>query len=266
MSSKTNKAKFNFSNYMVYIIFIAVVAIFMLWLGSTFFSVTNMLNITRQTSMIAVMAVGMTFVIATGEIDLSVSGTVPMAGIFAALLLRDVHSLFLAILIPILFGAFVGFVNGWITTKFAIPSFLVTLGISGVLKGAAMWITSTSTIPIYNETFNKVFGYASFGPVPISILWILIALFLGHFALNNSPFGKKVLAIGGNSTAAKYTGINVERYKIMTFVILGVCAAFAGLLYSGRTETARFNFGLGDELNVIAAVVIGGTALSGGKG
>ena len=258
--------KLDFSKYMVYIIFAAVVVIFMLWLGKTFFSVTNLLNILRQTAMIAVMAVGMTFVIATSEIDLSVSGTVPLAGVFAAMLLRDTNNLVLAIFVPILFGGLVGLINGLITTKFHIPSFLATLGIQGVLKGVAMWVTSTSTIPIYNKPFINMFGYTSIGPIPISFLWILFALIVGHYALNYNPFGKKVLAIGGNSTAAKYTGISVDKYKIATFVILGVCAAISGLLYAGRTETARFNFGDGDELNVIASVVIGGTALSGGKG
>ena len=260
------KHKLDSSKFMVYIILAAVLIIFSLWLGSTFFSGTNLMNIFRQTGMVAVMAVGMSFVIACGEIDLSVSGVVPLAGILAAVLLRDVGNTFAAVMLALLFGVVVGIVNGFFVTTFNIPAFLVTIGTQNILKGIAMWISSTKAIPIYDTTFNSLFGSTNiFGGVPTLLVWIVLALILGNFALHFLPFGRRVLAIGGSRIAAKYTGIKVKREIISTFAISGLCAAMAGLLYAGRTQTARYTFGVGDEMNIIAGVVLGGTAMSGGK-
>lgn len=258
-------ARFDLSKWMVYIIFAFVVVVFSLWQGATFLSLDNLLNIARQTAMISIMAVAMTFVIAASGIDLSVSGVVPMSALFAAFVLRDMDNLFLAVLIPLVFGAVVGLVNGALTTLGRIPPFLATLGMMGILKGLAMWISETKAIPIYNDTFTSVFGYENVGPVPILLVWTALAAVIGHFALRQLPFGRRVLAVGGNPIAAGYTGIRVNWVLVQTYVLSGIAAAFAGLLYAGRTETARYTFGLNDELNVIAAVVLGGTAMAGGK-
>jgi ribose transport system permease protein len=135
-----------------------------------------------------------------------------------------------------------------------------------IIRGISMWTTNTKSVPIFNEGFNNVFGSGSVGPIPVLFLWTIAALLVGHFVLTKLPFGKKVMAVGGNQTAAKYTGINVQKVTITVFVIMGVVAAFAGALYAGRMQTARWSYGEGDELDVSAAVILGGTSMSGGNG
>jgi len=216
--------------------------------------------------MIMVMTVGMTFVISAGFIDISVSGVVPMAGILAAVLLRSTNNLLLAITIPVLFGVCVGMANGLLVTKLAMPAFIVTIGTQGVLKGIAMWISATKSIPIYNDQFYHLFGYGTVGAVPTLLIWAMLVAALGYTAYNHLPYGRRVLSIGGNRTAAKYTGINVDRTIICTYLISALCAVLAGFMYASRTQTARYTFGDGDEMNIIAATVLGGTLMSGGKG
>lgn len=260
------KVNINLSDYMVYIIFVIVLVTFGLMFGEKFFSVNNILNITKQTAMISIMAVACTFVIAAKEIDLSIGSTVALSSIIVALVLQSTGSILLAMLAGMLLGASVGLINGFFVTKIGIPSFLVTLGMLSILKGAAMWTTNTAAVPITNDTYNFVFGLGQIGDIPILLIWTVVALVIGHFVLNKTPFGKNVLATGGNPLSAKYTGISVDRIRMAVFVMSGIAASFAGMLYAGRVQTARYTFGEGDELSVIAAVILGGTSMAGGVG
>jgi ribose/xylose/arabinose/galactoside ABC-type transport system permease subunit len=263
---KGAKASFNFSNYMVYIIFVIVLLIFALWHGEKFFSANNIMNITRQTAMISIMAIASTFVIAAGQIDLSIGSIVALSSLVTALVLQSTDNMFLAIGSGLVVGAVIGLFNGFFVAKIRIPAFLVTLGTLSLVKGAAMWATNTSAVPITNETYTQLFGLGKIGPIPILLVWTLVVTAIGYFGLTKLPFGKKVLATGGNETSAKYTGINVARTTMMVFVLSGIAAAFAGMLYAGRVQTARYTFGEGDELSVIAAVILGGTSMAGGVG
>lgn len=267
INSKTGKnKKINFSSYMVYIIFLVVMLIFALWLGGKFFSPSNILNITRQTAMISVMAVAMTLIIAMGHIDLSIGAIVALSALISGLVLRETNSIFLSLIASLGMGALVGACNGLFVVKLKIPAFLATLGVSSIIRGIAMWSTNTSAVPIFNKTFNHVFGNGTFLGIPILFLWTIAALLIGSFVLNKTAFGKKVLAIGGNSVAAKYTGVNVARTTTAVFVIMGIVAAFAGNLYAGKMQAARYTFGEGVEMSVIAAVILGGTSMAGGTG
>lgn len=156
MQSRTKKKQVDITKYMVYIIFVFAIAIFALWLGGMFFSVTNLLNIIRQTAAISVMAVGMTFVLATGGIDLTISGIVPTAGLVSAMILNATNNIFLGVAVPLAMGAVVGLANGLLITFFTIPPFLVTLGMQGVFIGVSMWVSNTKSVPIYNNTFNNI--------------------------------------------------------------------------------------------------------------
>ncbi|MHB1394491.1 MAG: ABC transporter permease [Clostridia bacterium] len=270
MQSKNNainKKQFDFSKYMVYIILVFVLLLFALWLGTDFFSISNILNITRQTAMISIMAVAMTFVIATGNIDLSIGSIVAIASLVCAVTINATDSIPLALVVTLGFGALVGALNGVLTTTLKIPSFLVTLGMLSVLKGAAMLLSNTKAIPILNNKFNNIFGFMDIGgKVPVLLIWTIVALAIGYFALNYLPYGRKVLATGGNIVSALYSGINVNKTIIWVMTFSGFAASFAAMLYSGRMQTARYTFGEGVELDVIAAVVLGGTAMSGGTG
>jgi len=261
---QTMISRFDLTKNIVYIAFFVAVIFFAITLGDRFISMTNILNITRQTAMISIMAVTMTFVISTGQIDLSIGSVAALASLIVALMLRSTESIVLSVFVGLAFGMACGALNGVLITGLGVPSFLVTLGMMGIIKGFAMWITATTAIPIMNETYNTIFGLGTVFGIPILFLWTVVALVIGLFVMNYTTFGKKALAVGGNEVAARYSGVNVTSIKIIAMTMSGFTAAFAGILYSGRMAAGRFTFGEGDELTVIAAVILGGTGLFGG--
>lgn len=273
MQSKTSadtllklKKNINISKCMVYIIFLVVLSLFAIFIGGSFFSLNNILNIIRQTAVVSMIAVTMTFVIAIGEIDLSVGSTIGLSGLMAALVLQSTDSIPLAILAALAVGLVVGLINGLLIVALNLPSFLVTLGMQMVLVGTSMWITNTTAIPIGNTTFTFIFGGGSIGKLPLLLLWVLITGAVGYIVLNRTPYGKKVLAVGGNATSARYSGINVKKIVVYVFVYSSLMAALGGMLYAGRMSSGRYTFGDGLELDAIASVILGGTSMAGGNG
>jgi ribose transport system permease protein len=254
-------------NYIVYLAFIGVIIYFSITLHDQGFATTdNVLNIIRQTAMISLMGLAMTFVISTGEIDLSVGAIAALSSLTAALALQAGFGLVGGMIVGLGTGFLVGLINGLLVTKVAIPSFLVTLGTMGAVKGFAMWITDTAPVPIIDPTFNFLFGSGDVGPIPILLIWTLVATIVAHILLRKTSFGRQTLATGGNESAARFSGIKTQKIKLMVFLGSGLMASFAGLLYAGRMHAGRFTFGEGDELSVIAAVILGGTSLFGGVG
>jgi ribose transport system permease protein len=271
MSSKqleaAPRAKFDWRKNIVYRAFAIVFIFFSIFLHDDgFISVSNVLNIFRQTAIISIMAVGMTYVIASGEIDLSVGAITALSSLVTALALQNDLGIFVALIFGVGVGLVVGLVNGLLVTKVRIPSFLVTLGMMEIVRGAAMWITNTSPVPILNDRFNFIFGSGNLGPVPILLIWTVVIVFIGHIIFTKTPFGRYILATGGNEEAARYTGINTDKIRMIALMVSGALAGLAGMLYAGRMQSGRFSFGDGDEMSVIAAVILGGTSLSGGKG
>lgn len=251
---------------MVYIVFIVVFALFSVVLHDKGFLGPNLLNILRQTAMVGVMAVAGTFVIGCGQIDLTVGSVAAMSAMIAALTLRGTGNIILALLASIAFGILIGCINGLLVTRLGLPSFLATLGMMQVVRGMAMKVTDTAAVPITNTTFNQIFGTGYVGPISILIVWMVLFFVVGYFVFNKTPFGRHTLAVGGNETAASYSGINTKRIKMWVFMMSGAFAAFAGVMYAGRMQSGRYTFGDGDEMSVIAAVVLGGAAMSGGSG
>ncbi len=233
---------------------------------TAFISPNNLLNVVQANAPVCVMAVATVFVISAGEIDLSFASVIPLAAYVAALLLRWDQALIVAVLGGLGVGACVGLINGLITVGLRMPSFIVTLGMIGVAQGASQWITRTQAVPVVDTAFATVFGAGSLGPVPVLAFWTVAVGALGYVLLNRVPFGKAVLATGGNPTAAGYSGIRVSRVKVTVLVMSGLSGALAGLLYAGRLQGARYDLGADDLLTTLAAVIIGGTALSGGRG
>ncbi len=257
---------FDWRQYVVYIGFVVLFLFFAVTQYSNgFLSPNNLLNILRQTAIISVMAVAMTFVIASGEIDLSVGAVAGLASVATALVIGR-FGLIPGIIAGLLTGAIVGVVNGLLRTRIGIPSFLVTLGMQGVATGVAMWITATAPVPILNDTYNFAFGSGQVGPIPVLFLWTAIGLVVGHIALRKTPYGRQVLATGGNEAAARFTGVRTHNIKLIALTVSSAVAALAGMLYAGRLHSGRFQWGQGDELSVIAAVILGGTSLAGGNG
>jgi ribose transport system permease protein len=252
--------------YIIYIGFVVIFAAFAATLGERgFLDPNNLLNIVRQTAIVAVVAVAMTFVLGTAEIDLSVGAIAGLASVTTAMGI-DRGGIAGGIAAGLGTGVVVGGVNGFLTTGVGIPSFLTTLAMMGIAHGVAMWISATAAIPILGRTYPAIFGGGNLGPVPSLLIWMLAFGAVGHVVLRRTTFGRRVLATGGNETAARYSGVDTRAIKFRVLVLSGVAASVAGMLYAGRLHSGRFQFGEGDELSVIAAAVLGGTSLFGGAG
>jgi ribose transport system permease protein len=255
------------SSLLLVLIMLALVGVFWILLRDTgFMSTSNFMNIARSKTPVIVMAVATVFVISAGEIDLSFASVPPVSGVLAATLLQDGHGMVLAVVAALAVGVVVGLVNGTITVAVGIPSFIVTLGMIGVLQGIARLISGEQAIPVVNQAYISMFGSGSLGPVPGLVVWALVIGALGTVVLRSTSFGKSVLATGGNEVAARYSGIRTRRIKVAVLVLSGLAGALAGLLYSGQLASGRYDLGGGDLLTTLAAVIIGGTALSGGRG
>ncbi|MGO4637859.1 ABC transporter permease [Mesorhizobium sp. 2RAF45] len=256
----------NWREYIIYIGFVVIFLVFAATLNDRgFLDPNNLLNIIRQTAIIAVVSVTMTFVLSTGEIDLSVGAVAGLASVATAMGI-DQFGIAGGILYGLGTGVVVGAVNGWLTTGIGIPSFLTTLAMMGIARGVAMWISGTAAIPILSKPYAAIFGAGNLGPIPSLLIWVAIIGIAGHIVLRRTTFGRRVLATGGNETSARYSGVNTASIKFRVLMLSSVAAAFAGMLYAGRLHSGRFQFGEGDELSVIAAAVLGGTSLFGGAG
>lgn len=250
----------------IYVGFVVVFLVFAVLLGDQgFLSTTNLLNILRQSAIVTIMAVGMTFVIGCAEIDLSVGSIAGLTSITTAMAIAS-FGLVPGVIAGLAVGALVGAINGSLVAFVRIPSFLVTLAMLGIAAGVAQWVTDSAPQPILNSTFNSIFGSGSIGPVPGLVIWSAFAVAIGAVVLRKARFGRQVLATGANRTAAEYSGINTRAIKFRVMMLSAMAASVAGMLYAGRLHSGRFQWGAGDELNAIAAVILGGTALAGGRG
>ena len=250
----------------IYLGFVAIFAFFAVTLrDSGFLTVDNQLNILRQTAFVSVMAFGTTFALSAGEIDLSIGSVVALSAMVTAVLLRDQNAL-VAVPAGLAVGIIVGLANGLLTTRLRVPSFLITLGTAGIVGGLARFITNLQPVPVLDQTYTFVFGSGNAGPFPTLFLWTLAVLLVAHVLFRKTTFGRQLLATGGNRTAARYSGINTARIRVASLVVCSLTASLAGLLYIGRLHSARYTLGETDLLTVIAAAVIGGTSMAGGRG
>jgi ribose transport system permease protein len=248
------------------LVMLVVIAIFAFMLQeTTYLSTTNFLNIVRTTAAITVMAVATVFVISSGEIDLSIAAVVPVSAFLAAIYLPG-YGVIPSVAAALAFGALVGFVNGVVTVRFRIPSFVVTLGMLSILQGFALRITGVISVAISDKAFLDIFGNGYVGPFSVQLVWTAVFVIVGQVILAWTPAGRAVLATGANPNAARFSGIRTDRVRIAVLTVSGFAGAFAGLLYAGRYGAASYTLGTSDLLTVIAAVIIGGTALIGGKG
>ena len=239
-----------------------------LTIASPYFLVaSNLLNVSRQMASIAIMAVGMTYLIISRDFDLSVGSTYGLVGIIAGMLVLNLGlDIWVAVPIVLVFGMLVGLFNGTLVAIIGIPSFIVTLGSLSILRGAALILSGgrpVSDLPPSN--FFDVFGGEFYG-VPVQTLWMVLILSVFGLVLAKTKFGYHVYATGGNARAARLMGINTRRVRIINFMIAGFLAAFGGLMALAFLNTVPPTAGTALELDIISAVVIGGTALAGGTG
>jgi ribose transport system permease protein len=234
-------------------------------LASPFFlGVNNIFNVLRQFSIIGILAVGEALVIITGGIDLSVGSVVGLCGVVTALLAALHLSPVLVFLASIAFGTAVGSMNGLLVTEVGINPFIVTLGMLSVARGSALLITGG--LPLSNETPITWLGGGYLGPVPVPVILMFAVAAAGQIFATRTLAGRNVFAVGDNERAAYLSGVRVKRVKVMVFMITGALCALSGIILSGTLNSAEPSAGSGYELDVIAAVVIGGASLSGGEG
>lgn len=233
--------------------------------GDKFFSAVNAFNVLRQMSMIGLISIGMTCVILTAGIDLSVGATVALAAVMSAGLTEK--SVFLAIFLPVLSGVFIGAVNGFVIAKLKIVPFIATLAVQMAVRGIAYIMTDIQSIPVAKSAAGfAVLGRGYFYGVPIPVIILAVVLLVMSFVCRRTPFGRSLYAIGGNEDTAKMMGIKVTRNKALAYVLTGGLSALAGVILCSRLGAGQPLSGTGWEMDAVAAVAIGGTLLSGGVG
>lgn len=233
--------------------------------NARFMSVANFLNVLQQVAVIAIAAFGMTWVILLGEIDLSIGSIIAVAGMVGAQCILFGLGFVPAILLTLIAGAVLGFINGALTAKLMLPSFIVTVATMGIYRGLVSLPTNGAPAMIMDPSWTAI-GTQNFIGIPI-VIWAVIVLFLfNHILLSKTKFGRRAYLTGGNKEAALYSGIKVDRLKITIFMISGIMSAISGILLSSRLFSAQTNAGMSYELDAIAAAVLGGTSLSGGVG
>jgi len=235
-------------------------------LSDRFFTMGNIVNILRQSTINSIIAIGMTYVILTAGIDLSVGSILALTGVVtASLLQREGISVPVAIGIGLATGAVLGLLNGVIITQFKVPPFVTTLGMMTIARGLALTFTEGRPITGLPDSF-RVIGTGSLGPLPMPVLVAGIAFLVGYLILNHTTIGEYVIALGNNPVAARYAGININLYTVFVYVLAGILAALAGMILIARLNSAQPTAGLGYEFDAIAAVVVGGTSFAGGEG
>lgn len=231
-----------------------------------FLSAGNLAGVARQTAVITIIAMGMTAVLVSGGIDLSVGSEMALAGVAGALLMAAGAPPSVGVLGALAAGAACGLANGVAVAALRIPPFIVTLGAMGIYRGVALLATDGKAVVGLPQSFGWLAEGELFGLVPVPLLFVVAVALLTHFLLAGTRAGRYCYAVGSNVEAARYAGVRVSRYQIAFYVFLGALAGLAGAIESARLVTGQPTAGEGYELRVIAAVVIGGGSLSGGQG
>lgn len=252
-----------------YGVYLALVAMFvaMSFASPTFLTVTNLFNILKQNAVIGIISVGMTFVIVTGGIDLSVGAVVALAACFGTSLglKESTTPVVVAYLVGVLFGLACGAFSGFVISYLNIPAFIATLATQTIARGIVFVFTDGRPITGVSDAY-KFIGRHDFGIVPVPVIIYALFILAGIFLLGYTKFGRHVYAVGGNKKAAIVSGVNAKLTEFLTYVICGITAASAGVLLSSRIQTGQPAGGQGYELDAITATVIGGASLAGGKG
>jgi len=253
-----------FVKWGIYIALLLLV-ILMALIAPNFFSVKNGLNIAQAVSINAVIASGMTVVILTAGIDLSVGSIVAASGVATVLLLNGGVPTVIAALVAILVGALIGLINGAIIAYLALPAFIVTLGALTYTRGIA-YSMHGGPVQIAGESGIESIGNGSIGGIPMPVFIMIFVYWFFWFLLERTKFGRHVYAVGGNPQAARLSGIDVKKVLMSVYVISGVTAGLAGFMFASRVRSGQVTAGVGYELDAITAVILGGTSLFGGRG
>lgn len=265
------------------LIALIVVTAYFCFMAPNFVSLGNLVIVSKHVAINAFLAIGMTYVIITGGIDLSVGSTVGLVGMISGLLLTyGIPLPFLNITIypnvleiiglALLTGILVGVINGTLVTRFSVAPFIATLGTMYIARGAALLISNGETFPnlvgradLGNEGF-RILGSGTVLGVPVAVILMVVVALIAAYVAGRTPLGRQIYAIGGNERAAKLSGVYVNRIKLVVYIVSGACAAISGLIISSQLVASHPASGTSFEMNAIAAAVLGGTSLAGGRG
>jgi ribose transport system permease protein len=246
---------------------LVLVCIVLAAMSPDFRTVGNLLDVMRQVSINAVISFGMTLTILLGGIDLSVGSILAVSSVLAAILMKGGHGAILAAGVGVVAGAAMGSLNGVVIAKGKVAPFIATLGTMTLLRGVALVLSNGSPISDFSSRiFSMLGGGYLMHLVPLPVIWMLIAFAFFWFLLSKTVFGRHVYATGGNTEAARLSGVNTDRIQMLVYTLSGAMAAAAGVILTSRLDSAQPTAGAGYELDAITAVVLGGTSLSGGRG
>jgi ribose/xylose/arabinose/galactoside ABC-type transport system permease subunit len=255
---------------------ILVVLFFTLSFTSKYFlTINNMMNILRNISLQGVIAFGMTIVIVCGELDLSISSSVALSGVLIGVIggkldamgiLPLEYAAIVGIICALIVSTIIGITNGWLITKFGIPAMIVTLAMQNVLYGIAAIISKGFPVITFPAWFNIIGSGKIFGVVPVPVIILFVSFLITYFLLSFTKYGRATFACGGNAAAARLSGINVKKTKIISMIIIQICCVVSGIMLSSQVMSGTFNFATGWEMTAISSVIIGGASIAGGIG
>jgi ribose/xylose/arabinose/galactoside ABC-type transport system permease subunit len=268
--NKTLSKRFQISSLRevgIILAFILLLVVLMILSPNAFAKPINLVNILKQASINGILAMGMMFVIISGGIDLSVGSIVALTGVVAASFAHPgEYPLIVAITLAGVIGAAVGLVNGVSVAYGNIPPFIVTLGTMTIVRGLALIAANGQPVFSVTKAFEAISGGFIFNAIPRLVIYFIIVTLISAFVITRTVFGRRVYAVGGNETAAKVSGINVNKIKLAVYMLSGILAGMAGLLLASRLISGNPTSGQSYELDAIAAVIIGGVSMSGGAG
>ena len=247
------------------VLILLVICVFATILSPSFLSVTNLFNVFKQITVAGIVGCGMTFVILTGGIDLSVGSILGLSGVLASGVLASTGNTAAAVAVSLIVGVACGAVNGFFVSVCGIPPFISTLGMMTLLRGVILVYTKGSPIPIKVDSY-KFFGKGSIAGIPVPVIILIVVFLLAHYILTQTTYGRSVYAVGGNREAARLSGIRVKTSEFLVYTLNGLMCGMAGLILTARLGSAQSTSGTGIEMDAIAAVILGGTSLSGGVG
>ena len=250
--------------YSFAIVFVLLV-VYLAFATSKFLTVSNIVNVFRQVSNQGIIAVGMTMILIMGQIDLSVGALVAFAAVLNAIFLKWGLSIPMSILATLGVTCLWGVLNGYVTARFRLHAFLVTMATMTLIRGVTYTLTGGYPVGGLPQDFF-IYGSGQLGFIPYPVLYMIAIFMLGAFVMSSTTFGRSIYALGGNEDAARLSGINVERVKIGVFVVSAAVSGISGLVLSSRLMAGSPEIGIGWELDIVAAVIIGGTNIVGGEG
>ena len=264
MEKKSFDIKKFLMKYVMYL-FLILMCIVLTVASDKFLPVTNLMTIIKQISIQSIVAIGMTMIIISGNIDLSVGSLVALCSVSGAMIMNKGLPMIAAVIASVIIGALVGFITGGVTAKLKLHSFLVTLSLMTALRGLAQTMTNGRPVAGLPSAFGKI-ASASIGPVPLLVIYMIVLYAIFMYVMKYTAFGRSIYAVGSNQESARLSGINIEMVKTMVFVISGALCGIAGVLLTAKVRSGDPTCANALEMDTIAGAIIGGTDMNGGEG